>query len=107
MVATGAPLDPHALEQLRASLNQPVEVEGVVTSVGESKSGKTRYVNFSRRPGESVSLAFRTAKTESLFPKSRLEALQGAKVRARGIVTESNGNLLIYIGNENDLSLAD
>ncbi|WP_156345703.1 hypothetical protein [Verrucomicrobium spinosum] len=103
MMAAGAPLDPRALDQLRTSLNQPVEVEGVVTSVGESKSGKTRYLNFSRRAGESVSLAFRTADTESVFPKSRLEALQGAKVRARGTVTELNGGLLIYIKEESAL----
>ncbi|WP_050031173.1 serine/threonine protein kinase [Verrucomicrobium sp. BvORR034] len=107
MAATGAPLDPHALDQLRASLNQPVEVEGVVTSVGESKSGKTRYVNFARRAGESVSLAFRTAETESIFPKSRLEALQGVKVRARGTVTEFNGGLLIYIKDESALVRVD
>jgi serine/threonine protein kinase len=107
MAPTGAPLDPHALEQLRASLNQPVEVEGVVTSVGESKSGKTRYVNFARRAGESVSLAFRTAETDSIFPKSRLESLQGAKVRARGVVTELNGGLLIYIKEESALVRVD
>lgn len=107
MMTAGAPLDPHALDQLRTSLNQPVEVEGVVTSVGESKSGKTRYLNFSRRAGESVSLAFRTADTESVFPKSRLEALQGAKVRARGTVTELNGGLLIYIKDESALVRVD
>lgn len=108
MVATGSgPLAPTALAQLRASLNQPVEVEGVVVSIGESKSGKTRYVNFARRPGESVSLAFRTAETDAVFPKSRLESLQGATVRARGPVTESNGGLLIYILNEADLTRAD
>lgn len=107
MAATGAPLDPHALEQLRASLNQPVEVEGVIVSVGESKSGKTRYVNFARRAGESVSLAFRTAETDSTFPKSRLESLQGAKVRARGVVTELNGGLLIYIKEETELVRVD
>ncbi|WP_051945276.1 serine/threonine-protein kinase [Verrucomicrobium sp. BvORR106] len=107
MVATGAPLDPHALEQLRASLNQPVEVEGVIVSVGESKSGKTRYLNFARKPGETISLAFRTAETDSIFPKSRLESLQGAKVRARGVVTELNGGLLIYIKEESALVRVD
>lgn len=107
MVASGPPLDPHALEQLRASLNQPVEVEGVVVSVGESKSGKTRYLNFARKPGETVSLAFRTAETDAVFPRSRLDGLQGAKVRARGAVTELNGGLLIYIKDESALVRVD
>lgn len=105
-VASG-PLPPTALDRLRTLVNQPVEVEGVVVSVGESKSGKTRYVNFSRRPGESLSLAFRTSETDTAFPKSRLESFAGTKIRARGRVTEFNGNLLIYIEQEKDVTKSE
>lgn len=101
-----AALPPTALDQLRSRVNETVEVEGTVTGIGESKSGKTRYVNFTRRPGESVSLAFRTVETEALFPKSRLESWVGQKLRAKGVLTEFNGGLLIYIKDEADVHTA-
>ena len=83
-------------------MSKPAVVEGVIVSMGESKAGNTRYLNFSRAPGQTVSLAFR-ADTDSVFPRTRLATFIGQKVRGQGVVADHRSNLVIYIEREADL----
>lgn len=93
---------PEDLTALRARLDQHTDVEGTVVSIGESKTGRTRYANFSRRPGETISLAFRMDGHHTV-PQRSIEALRGQRVRARGKVTEFRGDLLLYVDRVEDL----
>jgi len=95
-------LPPTALADFRELVSKPAVVEGVIVSMGESKAGTTRYLNFSRAPGQTVSLAFR-ADTDSVFPRTRLATFIGQKVRGHGVVADHRSNLVIYIEREADL----
>lgn len=101
--APASVLPPTAIEHFRQNLEKSVEIEGVVVSIGESKSGRTHYINFSRRPGETISLALRASDMNVILSESALQKLPGAKVRARGRVTEFNGDLLLYIEKAQDV----
>ncbi|MEM6916341.1 MAG: serine/threonine-protein kinase, partial [Verrucomicrobiota bacterium] len=71
-------LSPFEVDEIAASEGEQVTLEGVVKHVAESRSGRTRYLNFSWPPGDSVPLAISiTPANETEFSMGRLEELSG------------------------------
>ncbi|MEM6916319.1 MAG: hypothetical protein AAF491_07095, partial [Verrucomicrobiota bacterium] len=92
--------------EIAASEGEQVTLEGVVKHVAESRSGKTRYLNFSWPPGDSVPLAISiTPANETEFSMGRLEELSGKAVRARGEVESVFGNLQLRLLSWSDLEV--
>lgn len=95
---------PFAVPQIREQVDAEVELYGTAIHVGESKSGKTRFLNFSRRRGETVSLAFRVDSHPEAFSMERLSLLIGTPVKARGRVTLLNEeNIVVFVDAPEDM----
>ncbi len=96
---------PFDLDFFASAIGKRVVVEGEIVRAGESRSGKTRYLNFDRRPGTSISLAFRTEDVGQIFPMSRLDGeFVGRTLRVSGEVTEVYGDLLIFVEDESQIT---
>lgn len=79
--------EPAILEQL----GKKVTVQGVVGRVGESNSGKVRYLNFQGSGRGDFSLVFFLRPGEKEFTKAKLERYVGKEVRADGVISEYLG----------------
>ncbi len=95
---------PFDVEALDRHLDQPVAIEGLIVRAGESKSGKTRYLNFSRRPGESIAIGFRVENVGRLYSMDRLRSFESKQVRVEGTPIRLFGDLLIFVQNEDQLT---
>lgn len=88
---------PTDLEKLKANLNNDVTVRGIVMGMGESKSGKTRYLNFSRSRDDAVSVAINVDRVGEPLNMEALKALQGKTITVRGKVEDFRGKLQLYV----------
>lgn len=102
---TNAPVfSPFEVDEIVEHLGQKVIFEGTVKHAAESRSGKTRYLNFSWPPGESVPLAMSvTALNDAEFSLSKLERLVGSKLRAKGEIETVFGKPQLKILQWSDL----
>jgi len=98
-------IDPSDMAKFREFAGLRVSVEGIVTRAGESRSGRTRYLNFGRRPGDAIALAFRTRETDTEFPMDYLRSLEGRIIRAEGVVENVYGALQIFISSRSQLEV--
>ena len=89
-----APKDLTALRELKG---QTVKVEGTILQQGASKTGTVRYLNFTEKHQESISLVFFVSKGGGDFTKEKLTNYVGKKVQVTGAVGEYNNNLQIEI----------
>lgn len=76
---------------------KPVIVEGTIAAQGENKSGTVRYLNFSKKFKESISLVFIVSKGGDEFAVEKLTPFVGKKVRVTGTVGSYNDALQIKI----------
>lgn len=93
----GEPLDPVALDAIKAKIGQVVTVEGIIVRSGENRSGTIRYLNFTQNFRESASLVFFASRAPEEFTKEKVDAWVNKKVRATGKVSEFNDQLQIVI----------
>ena len=76
---------------LLGQLGKKVTVQGVVGRVGESNSGKVRYLNFQGSARGDFSLVFFLSPGEREFTKAKLEKYVGKEIRANGVISEYQG----------------
>ena len=88
---------PTDLAALRAVKGQTVKIEGMIVKQGASKAGTVRYLNFTEKYKESISLVFMVATGGGDFTKEKLTNFVGKKVQVTGAVGEYNNNLQIEI----------
>jgi RecJ-like exonuclease len=93
------------LEALRAVKGQTVKVEGTILKQGESKTGTVRYLNFTDKYQESISLVFMVSKGGGDFTKEKLTNYVGKKVQVTGAVGEYNNNLQIEVASFDQIKL--
>lgn len=98
-------VSPFDLSTIGTMIGQSVRVEGEIVRAGQSKSGKTRYLNFSNRPGTSISIGFRVSSVGQVFPMTRLENLVGKQIEVVGQISEVYGDLLVFV--EDDAQLTE
>ena len=96
---------PTDLAALRAVKGQTVKIEGTIAKQGESKTGTVRYLNFTEKYKESISLVFIVANGAGDFTKEKLTNFVGKKVQVTGAVGEYNNNLQIEIRSLDQLKL--
>lgn len=99
-----SPFDLAALDRL---VGQEVVLEAKVLRAGESRSGKTRYLNFAMNPGESAALAFQSSPkgNGSQFTLAGLKAYQGKTIKAVGKLTKLHGQHLLFIQTAGQMEL--
>jgi len=102
---TSPVLDPFEVDAITAKLGQIITLEGEVSRIGESRSGKTRYINFSRVPGEAIAAAIHVEDLGDIFPLTRLHSWEGRPVRVRGVVKDVYGDILVYPESEADVEV--
>lgn len=98
---------PTALEELKPMKGKKVIIEGPIVVQGESKAGTVRYLNFTAKYRESVSLTFFTTATGGNFTKEKLAEYIGKKVRVTGELGEFNGSLQIKITSLDQLKIVE
>ncbi len=96
---------PTELEALRGVKGQKVIVEGTLVKQGESKNATVRYLNFTDKYQEGISLVFMVSKGSGDFTKEKLTNYVGKKVQVTGEVGEFNNNLQIEIRDFDQLKL--
>jgi hypothetical protein len=90
-------LTPTDLAALKAKLGQRVVIEGTIVARGASKSGKTRYLNFSKKWGDAVTLVFLTPRGQEPLPDEKLDQFLQKKVRVTGTVSTYKDDLQIKV----------
>ncbi len=105
LIAEPETVSPFDLDALGTMIGEPVTIEGTIVGAGESKSGKTRYLNFSNRPGTSLSIGFRVSEVDPLYSLTRLETMIGQEVQVTGDVIRLFGNLLVFVSEESQLTV--
>jgi serine/threonine-protein kinase len=99
-------LSPFETDRFPASLGKIVVVEGTVVRVGESKSGKTRYLNFSERRGQAMAIAFRShGNTGPKYSLSQLADFNGKRIRITGTLEKLYDDWLIFVDEESQLQV--
>ena len=96
---------PKDLTALREVKGQTVKIEGTILQQGASKTGTVRYLNFTEKHQDSISLVFFVAKGGGDFTKEKLTNYVGKKVQVTGAVGEYNNNLQIEIRTLDQLKL--
>ena len=83
-----------------------VQVRGIVRSCGESKSKKTRYLNFGQRSGDSLSIAFLVSQVGDVFTKGRLDEMVGKTIAVEGkLALVNQKDWLIFVEDESQISV--
>jgi len=101
-----AALDPLAIDSLEAWRGKVIQVKGLVRSCGESKSKKTRYLNFGQRSGDSLSIAFLVSQVGDAFPKGRLDGMVGKTIAVEGqLALVNQKDWLIFVEDERQISV--
>jgi hypothetical protein len=104
--AQGAALDPLAIDSFEAWKGKVVQVRGIVRSCGESKSKKTRYLNFGQRSGDSLSIAFLVSQVGDVFTKGRLDEMVGKTIAVEGkLALVNQKDWLIFVEDESQISV--
>lgn len=86
---------PTALEELKPLVGKTVTIEAPIVVQGANKSDTVRYLNFTTKFRESVSLTFFASAGDGKFTKEKLAEYVGKKVRVTGVLGEFNGALQI------------
>ena len=98
---------PTALEELKPLVGKKVTIEAPIVVQGENKTGTVRYLNFTTKFRESVSLTFFASAGEGKFTKEKLAEFVGKKVRVTGELGEFNGALQIKITKLDQLKVVE
>ena len=88
---------PTDFAKLRPRVNRRVVLEGVIVATGNSRSGSTSYLNFTKNYRDSVSLVFLGASVAKDFPKQRLAEFVGKKIHVGGLLEERSGALQMRV----------
>lgn len=78
--------------ELMNHLDREVVISGVVSRIGESKSGTVRYLNFEGTTRNDVALVFFLRGSKQDFSPERLGSYVGKRVRVKGTLREFRGN---------------
>ena len=92
--AVHAPTD---LAGLKKMVGRRVVVEGKIVNSGNSSSGSTSYLNFTKNYRDSVSLVFLGASGKAGIPKDQLAAFVGRRIHVGGLIEERNGALQMRV----------
>lgn len=95
-------VSPFQISILDRMIGEPVAFEGKIVRAGQSRSGKTRYLNFAMNREESAAIAFQCDEQGigNQFPFARLKEFEGKRVHAEGTLTKSHGQPMIFIRHE-------
>jgi hypothetical protein len=85
-------LKPGDLERFEEFLGEVVEFEGVVVSANESRSGKTRYLRFSRDWDETIMVFMLTRHVGESLTLDDLKAFAGKRILVSGEVAREFGS---------------
>ena len=88
---------PTDFARLKPRLNRRVVIEGVIVAQGNSRTGSTSYLNFTRNYRDSVSLVFLGASVGKDFPKEKLAEFVGKKIHVGGLLEERGGALQLRV----------
>jgi RecJ-like exonuclease len=105
--AGGKVFAPKELDAMRALKGQTIKIEGTIVKQGESKNATVRYLNFSDRYQESISLVFMVSKGAGAFTKEKLAEYVGKKVQVTGPVSEFNNNLQIEMKSLDQIKIVE
>ena len=101
------PVDPLALDALQKLVGRRVTLEGRVLRIGESKSGKTLYVNFAKTYEDCCPLVIVTREAEHDRIRAELEKLAGKKVRGSGTVEEYKSHLQVKVAGPDSIKTVE
>jgi hypothetical protein len=88
---------PTDLTALRKRVGRRVVLEGKIVAIGNSRSGSTSYLNFTKNYHDSVSLVFLGLSGAKGIPKEQLSAFVGRKIHVGGILEDRNGALQMRV----------
>lgn len=82
---------PSDLAGLRKLAGRRVVIEGRIVAIGNSRSGSTSYLNFTKNYHDSVSLVILGTSGAKGIPKDQLAAFVGKRIHVGGLIEERNG----------------
>jgi len=88
---------PTDLAALRKRLGRRVVLEGKIVAMGNSRSGSTSYLNFTKNYHDSVSLVFLGTSGAKGISKDQLAAFVGKKIHVGGILEDRTGALQMRV----------
>jgi hypothetical protein len=88
---------PTELAALRKRLGRRVVLEGEIVAMGNSRSGSTSYLNFTKNHHDSVSLVFLGTSGTKGIAKQDLAAFIGKKIHVGGLLEDWNGALQVRV----------
>lgn len=97
--------DPFRVNEIHAMMGREIIVQGEIRGAGESRSGRSRYLDFSRRPGEAISLTFFV--NEADVSMDALRDLDGKVIRTSGEVIDVFGKTYIKVSNFEDIKVVE
>ena len=97
--------DPFRVNEIHAMMGREITVRGEIKGAGESRSGRSRYLDFSRRPGEAISLTFFV--NEANVSMDTLRNLDGKVIRATGEVIDVFGKTYIKVSDFDDIKVVE
>ena len=96
-VVTEAIYAPTDLAALRKRLGRRVVLEGKIVATGNSRSGSTSYLNFTKNHHDSVSLVFLGTSGAKGIAKQDIAAFVGKKIHIGGVLEDWNGALQVRV----------
>lgn len=88
---------PTDLAVLRKHLGRRVVLEGKIVATGNSRSGSTSYLNFTKNHHDSVSLVFLGTSGAKGIAKQDIAAFIGKKIHVGGLLEDWNGALQVRV----------
>lgn len=88
---------PTDLAALRKRVGRRVVIEGEIVAMGQSRSGSTSYLNFTKNYHDSVSLVFLGGSGAKGIPKDQLAAFIGRKIHVGGLIEDRSGALQMRV----------
>ena len=98
---------PTALVELKPLVGKKITVEAPIVVQGENKTGTVRYLNFTTKFRESLSLTFFASAGDGKFTKEKLAEFVGKKVRVTGELGEFNGALQIKMTSLDQIKIVE
>lgn len=99
---------PFEIAKIEDREGDTIVLEGTIERVGESKSGKTRYLNFSWPPGRSVPVSFRIDPgNDDQLSLSTLRQFVDRPIRATGEVDDVFGMTYLKVESLSDIKITE
>jgi serine/threonine protein kinase len=103
---TATVIDPSDSSAVQSNIGKVVTIRGTIQSVGQSRSGRTRYINLTNSRKD-LAIAIDVAELGNAYSMPVLNSLVRKNVTATGQIREVYGTPLLYIESPDELTIGE